>query len=240
MDSVTKLTTDASNIAKGITDSIKATKTLGSQANAISGMASTAPTFLQGVTPEFSNAIMKVNVGKMANDFSKALNDYSTLKINDNSGLKHLSLNSDNIVKPGGISNLGKAGIGLAASIAGDLGNKFISDGFNTVPGTLISNIGSTAGTVLSLVPGVGWAVGPAVAFGSKILGGLYNRAFGSEYKDNGASAYTDWLNNQNINVSNEQGANLLSSIGEGSRATSRNGWLNHSAERRADATNTA
>lgn len=174
----------------------------------------------------------------MRNDFTKTLADSSVLKIQDNSGLKNLTLNPNSGVKPGGISNLGKAGIGLAANVAGELGNKFISDGFNTVPGTLISNIGSAAGSVISMIPGVGWVWGPAVTLGSKLLGGLYNRAFGSEYKDNGATAYTNWLNNLNTNVDNSQGVNLLASIGAGQQATSRNGWLNHSAERRADKTN--
>ena len=91
----------------------------------------------------------------MGNDFTKTLADSSVLKIQDNSELKNLTLNPNNGVKPGGISNLGKAGIGLVANVAGELGNKFISDGFNTVPGTLISNIGSAAGSVISMIPGV-------------------------------------------------------------------------------------
>ena len=139
-----------------------------------------------------------------------------------------------------GISDLGKAGVGIGASVLGEVGGNLISDGFNTVPGTLINQIGSTAGSVISMIPGVGWWVGPAITLGSKLLGGVYNRAFGSEYKDNGATAYTNQLNALNPNGSNEYLANLLASTGVGPRATSRNGWFNHSAERRADRTNTA
>jgi hypothetical protein len=152
-----------------------------------------------------------------------------------------LTLNPENGNIAGkGISDLGKAGIGIGASILGEVSNNLISDGFSTVPGTLINQIGSAAGSFISLIPGVGWAVGPAVTLGSKLIGGLYNRAFGSEYKDNGATAYTNRLNSLNPNGSNEYLANLLSNTGLGPQATSRNGWLNHDAERKANRTNEA
>lgn len=143
-----------------------------------------------------------------------------------------------NPIKAGGISSLGKAGINLAAGVAGELGKRYISNGFHTTAGDVIDTVGSTASTILPLIPGVGWAAAPIVLGASKLLSGVANAAFGSEYRDNGATAYTNWLNNLNTNVDNSQGVNLLASIGAGQQATSRNGWLNHSAERRADKTN--
>jgi len=163
----------------------------------------------------FYNQALKQSAKEFA-DTSAAL---TTMNLPDKSGLKHLTLNLDGSASSAaksGISNLGKAGIGIGASVLGDVGNHFISDGFNTVPGTLINQIGSAAGSFISLIPGVGWAVGPAVTLGSKLIGGLYNRAFGSEYKDNGATAYTNRLNFMNPNGSNEYLASLMTNIGLG------------------------
>lgn len=150
---------------------------------------------------------------------------------------------ADNLMqatKSGGISNLGKAGIGIGASILGDVGKHFISNGLNTTAGTLIDHIGSTAGSVVSFIPGVGWVAGPAITLASKLLSGVANAAFGSETYDNGATAYTNRLNSLNPNGSNEYLANLLASTGIGPRATYKDGWLRDKGENEAAAINTA
>lgn len=145
-----------------------------------------------------------------------------------------------NPIKAGGISSLGKAGINLAAGVAGELGKRYISNGFHTTAGDVIDTVGSTASTILPLIPGVGWAAAPIVLGASKLLSGVANAAFGSETYDNGATAYTNRLNSLNPNGSNEYLANLLASTGIGPRATYKDGWLRDKGENEAAAINTA
>lgn len=145
-----------------------------------------------------------------------------------------------NPIKAGGISSLGKAGINLAAGVAGELGKRYISNGFHTTAGDVIDTVGSTASTILPLIPGVGWAAAPIVLGASKLLSGVANAAFGSETYDNGATAYTNRLNSLNPNGSNEYLANLLASTGIGPRATYRDGWLRDKGENEAAAINNA
>ena len=145
-----------------------------------------------------------------------------------------------NPIKAGGISSLGKAGINLAAGVAGELGKRYISNGFHTTAGDVIDTVGSTASTILPLIPGVGWAAAPIVLGASKLLSGVANAAFGSETYDNGATAYTNRLNSLNPNGSNEYLANLLASTGIGPRATYRDGWLRDKGKNEAAAINNA
>lgn len=139
LDNVSNITSGITNTAKTAIDAIKTTNTINSQIDSLASAASTTPKFLQGVTAPLSNTLMKSNLDKMTSDFGKTLSDLSTLKITDNSGLKHLSLNPNSVTKAGGISNIGKSGIGIGASILGEVGGNLISDGFSTVPGTLIN-----------------------------------------------------------------------------------------------------
>ena len=104
----------------------------------------------------------------------------------------------------------------------------------------MIDTVGSTASTILPLIPGVGWAAAPIVLGASKLLSGVANAAFGSETYDNGATAYTNRLNSLNPNGSNEYLANLLASTGIGPRATYKDGWLRDKGENEAAAINTA
>lgn len=186
--------------------------------------------------PEMAGKLAKIGVDNITNNFTDTLEPYTKLSLDK--GLTASKPTSITTNSGSGITDLGKMGVGLAANIGGEVGNKLISDGFETTPGTAISQIGGAIGTGISMVPGVGWWVGPAVTFGSKLIGGLYNRAFGSKFFDNGARSYINRLNALNPNGSNEYLANLATSIGIAPQATYRDGFLTHKGKNEAERVN--
>lgn len=186
--------------------------------------------------PEMAGKLAKIGVDNITNNFTDTLEPYTKLSLDK--GLTASKPTSITTNSGSGITDLGKMGVGLAANIGGEVGNKLISDGFETTPGTAIGQIGGAIGTGISMVPGVGWWVGPAVTFGSKLIGGLYNRAFGSKFFDNGARSYINRLNALNPNGSNEYLANLATSIGIAPQATYRDGFLTHKGKNEAERVN--
>lgn len=186
--------------------------------------------------PALANKLAQVSVNNIADNIDDTLKPYTTLSLDK--GLNAAKPATTPVSTGSGITDLGKMGIGLAASIGGDVANTLVSDGFSTTPGNAISQVGSAVGSGLSFIPGVGWWVGPAVTFGSKLIGGLYNRAFGSKFFDNGARSYINRLNALNPNGSNEYIANLLATTGTAPRATYRDGWFTDKGENEAKAVN--
>jgi hypothetical protein len=139
-----------------------------------------------------------------------------------------------------GISNLGKAGINIGASILGKGAKALLSNGLSTGVGEGIGTVADLASSVVQFIPGVGWVAAPIIAFAGNALAGAYNGAFGSETYDNGATAYTNRLNALNPNGSNEYLANLMANTGTGPRATYKDGWFRDKGKNEAAAINNA
>lgn len=124
------------------------------------------------------------------------------------------------------VSNLGKAGISVGAAILGGLGKRVISDGLKTGAGEAISTVGNVAGSALNWIPGVGWALGPAVTLFGNLLGGTVNRLWGHKtFGVDDAKSYLANMSGTNFNgASNDQILALSNSIAAPKRVTYRDG----------------
>lgn len=137
-------------------------------------------------------------------------------------------------VAKSGISNLGKAGINIGASLLGKGAKSLLSNGLSTGIGEGIGTVADAASTVVQFIPGVGWAAAPIISFVGNALAGAWNGAFGHQTYDNGATAYTNKVNAINPNGSNEYIANLLANTGYGPQATYKDGWWTHKGRNEA------
>lgn len=94
---------------------------------------------------------------------------------------------------------------GQAIGVAGKVAGSLLSNGLSTPVGDLVN----TAGTALSSIPGVGWALGAA----APVVGGLINGAFGyQKNQQNVDQAYADINSTRNTNIDTSSSAALLGS----------------------------
>ena len=131
--------------------------------------------------------------------------------------------------------------IGALGSVAGQLGNSLISNGYSDGVGSGIANIGGTLGGAISTVNPL---VGGIVSAASGIVGGLTNRAFGTKENKANISAITQ--NTQNMNLLGNQIAgagdsgsffklagNMGTSSGFSSEDLVKGGWFSGGKARR-------
>lgn len=135
-----------------------------------------------------------------------------------------------------GMSAAAQGAAGMGIGLAGQLSGKLISGKQQTGVGNAISSIGGAAGGIVSMIPGIGWVVGPAITAASGILGGLVNAGWG--HKTFGVDKAKNWLNQQSgfkVNGSNDNIDALSSQLSVSPKVTYDDGWFTNKGEEEAN-----
>jgi hypothetical protein len=147
-----------------------------------------------------------VSSGSTAGNSSSSSSGSSSSNINTN--------NTSNTTSDGSsIFGLSSDNLGALSGAVGTAGYSILSDGLDSKAGSTINSIGSTAGNIVSMIPG-GQVIGAAIKAGSGVVGGLTNKLFGAN------------LNTEKIDSikSNNNSLNTLN-IGEGDTNYLANSW---------------